>query len=219
MPDIDDVVRRHQIRETLRAKLEGDLERRIDRYLEVNHQNIVANHHFAVASTECLELYRDGYFLSTVMVSQSVVEGIFRYVLDSNRESSDGRERPELADFLVTQGIVSDSCAEAFIRVWKSFRNDIHHMNPKVAEIPFPQLAKRNIDDLAIIEREIFAYTAVDGKFFPVQPKYWSLNPDGAVPVFFAVRIMRAAYPSVRTEFIELPQAHRLALGMPLPQV
>lgn len=189
MPDIDDAVRRDQIRETLRAKLEGDLERRIDRYLEVNHQNIVANHHFAVASTECLELYRDGYFLSTVMVSQSVVEGIFRYVLDRNQESSDGRERPELVELLISRGIVSGSCGEAFVRVWNGFRNDIHHMNPKVAEIPFSKLAKRNIEDLAIIEREIFAYTSVDGKFFPVQPRYWSLNPDGTVPVFLRLEL------------------------------
>ena len=189
MPDLNDVIHRHQIRESLRAKLEGTIERRIDRYLELNHQNIVANHHFAVASTECLELYRDGFFLSTVMVSQSVVEGIFRFVLDSNRESPDGRERPDLAELLVTKGIISNTCAQAFVRVWRSFRNDIHHMNPKVAEIPFPKLAKSNIEDLATIEREIFAYTSDDGKFYPVQPKYWSLNPDGTVPVYLRIEI------------------------------
>ena len=36
---------------------------------EVPHQGIIANHHFAKASSECIGLYRDGYLLSAVMVS------------------------------------------------------------------------------------------------------------------------------------------------------
>jgi len=180
----DSVVRRHQIRELLQGKLESSLEGRIDRYIEVHHQNVLAAHHFAEASAECLDLYRDGYFLSTVMVSQSVAEGIFRFLLDRNSMSPDGRERPEMAELLVKNGIVSNLCADAFVHIWRSFRNDIHHMNPKVADIPFPELAKRNIDDLATIEREIFAYRINNGKLSPVQPKYWDTQPDGKVPIF-----------------------------------
>ena len=184
MSVIDDVLRRHQVRETLRSKFEGTLEGQVNRYIDVYHQNIVAAHHFSEASAECLDLYRDGYFLSTVMVSQSVAEGIFRFVLERNSISPDERERPELAELLVEDSIVSNPCAKAFVRIWRSFRNDIHHMNPKVAGIPFPELAKRNIDDLATIEREIFAYNIHDGKLSPVQSKYWNPNPDGTVPVF-----------------------------------
>lgn len=180
----DSVVRRYQIRETLRAKFEGAVEGQIDRYIEVHHQSIVAAHHFAEASAECLDLYRDGYFLSTVMVSQSVAEGIFRFVMDKNSISPDRRERPEMAELLVKDGIVSNPCADAFVHIWRSFRNDIHHMNLKVADIPFPELAKRNIDDLATIEREIFAYHINNGKLSPVQPKYWDTQPDGKVPIF-----------------------------------
>ena len=62
-------------------------------------------------------------------------------------------------------------------------------MNPKVADIPFPELARRNIDDLATIEREIFAYNINDGKFSPAQSKYWDLNPDGTVPVYLRLEL------------------------------
>lgn len=181
--EIHHQLRRHLVKESLRAALEQTLDERVDRYLEVRHQNVIASHHFAGASTECLDLYRDGYFLSTVMVSQSVVEGIFRFVLDRNCISADG-ERPEMATLLVERGIISRQCADAFVRIWKSFRNDVHHMNPKVADVPFAELAKRNVEDLATIEREIFAYGINDGKLSPVQPKYWNLQADGTVPVF-----------------------------------
>ena len=52
---------------------------------EVAHQGVIPNHHFAVASSECIKLYRDGYLLSAVMVSQSVTEGIWRFVLERNQ--------------------------------------------------------------------------------------------------------------------------------------
>lgn len=181
--EIDHQLRRHRVKESIRAELEQTLEERVNRYLEVCHQSIIAGHHFAKASTECLDLYRDGYFLSTVMVSQSVAEGIFRFVLDRNCISPNS-ERPEMAKLLVERGIIPEQCAEAFVRIWKSFRNDVHHMNPKVADVPFTELAKRNVEDLATIEREIFAYRINDGKLAPVQPKYWDLQPDGTVPAF-----------------------------------
>ncbi|MDO9556693.1 MAG: hypothetical protein Q7J82_03840 [Coriobacteriia bacterium] len=59
---------RTAIRESLRASLDSTIEMRIDRYLEVGHQGIVPGHHFASASSECINLYRDGYLLSVVMV-------------------------------------------------------------------------------------------------------------------------------------------------------
>ncbi len=183
LSEINEKLRRERLKEALRAELEQTLDQRVNRYLEVQHQNIIPGHHFAAASAECLALYRDGCFLSTVMASQAVAEGIFRFVLERNSLTPEG-ERPEMARRLVERHIVSERCAVAFIRIWKSFRNDVHHMNSKVAMVPFTILAKRNIDDLAIIEREIFAYCVNNGKLSPVQPRYWDVQPDGTVPVF-----------------------------------
>lgn len=183
MTEADKQLQRLRAREAIRAEFEHSLEQRVDRYVEVQHQGIVPNHHFAVASSECLNLYRDGYFLSTVMVSQSVAEGIFHFVLDRNGLSAN-RECPEMAKLLVDREVISGLCADAFVHIWRSFRNDVHHMNPKVARMPIKQLAQRNISDLATIENEIFAWRRNNGKLIPIHAKYWDLQPDGSVPVF-----------------------------------
>jgi hypothetical protein len=58
-------------------------------------------------------------------------------------------------------------------------------MNPKVATIPFQTLAQRNLQDLGVIEREMFEWTVTQpGKITPTQPKYWDTKPDGTTTVF-----------------------------------
>ena len=59
-------------------------EARVERYLEVDRQRIIGNHHFAHASTECIHLYRDGHFIATVMTTQAVNEGIIKFVAERN---------------------------------------------------------------------------------------------------------------------------------------
>ena len=181
--NVNEQIRRQQIKETLCQTHEQTIDERVNRYLEVSHQGIIPNHHFAAASTECLYLYRDGYFLSTVMVTQSVAEGVFRFVVERNRLTQDCQQ-PDMAKRLVAKGIITQGCAEAFTRIWSSFRNDVHHMNPKVVTVPFADLAKKNIAHLATIEREVFAFQVNNAKLVPVRPQYWDLQPDGTVPAY-----------------------------------
>ncbi len=183
-----DVIRREQVKEALRSSLEDTIEARLDRYLEVDHQGIVANHHFAAASAQCIDLYRDGYFLSAVMVSQAVNEGICRFVLQRN-----GRKVPEkptqgclrkAITKLANDAVISQPLAHASERIWDSFRNDVHHMKPEVAQMCFRNLAKRNLQDLAIIEKEVFGVRIESGRLIPHHPQYWDLQPNGTVPAF-----------------------------------
>ena len=176
----------------MRAALEQTIEIRVERYLEVEHQGVIPNHHFAAASSECINLYRDGYLLSAVMVSQSITEGIWKFVLERNQiqpkklKAGVGKkmERPAVAAVLVKQKIISTECAEAFVRIWLSFRNDVHHTNPRVSTVPFRELARQNMVDLAAIEREIFSFTFSNGNLVPVQPRYWDLQADGTTSAF-----------------------------------
>jgi hypothetical protein len=183
MTQPDETFRREDLKRGMRDGLERSLEDRVERYLEVAHQGIIPNHHFAAASSECIDLYRDGYFWSAVMVSQSVTEGIWRFVLERNQVQSD-RDREAQAATLVQQGILSPECADNFGRIWRSFRNDVHHMNPGVSAVPIRDLAKRNLIDLAAIEREIFAVTFDVGLLIPIQPRYWDVPPNGTISVF-----------------------------------
>ena len=93
-------------------------------------------------------------------------------------------KRPAVAAVLVKQKIISTECAEAFVRIWLSFRNDVHHTNPRVSTVPFRELARQNMVDLAAIEREIFSFTFSNGYLVPVQPRYWDLQADGTTSAF-----------------------------------
>ena len=151
-------------------------------------------HHFEKASSECNDLYRDGYLIGAVMMSQAVAEGIWRFVLERNQiqpkklkvGAGKKKNRPTIAAVLVKRKIISTECADAFGRIWCSFRNDVHHMNPKISKVNFPEVAKRNMADLAAIERELFAVTLGEdaGKIVLVQPRYWDLQEDGTTSGF-----------------------------------
>ncbi len=180
-------VRRAQLKDDLRQACEQTLDERVDRYLEIEHQGIVGNHYFAAASSECINLYRDGHFIATVMASQAVNEGILKFIPERNNIQT--RNHEELMEMLVTKDLISCDCADASERIWRSFRNDVHHMNPKVASIPFKQLAKQNLQALAAVEREIFGVNIEQGKLLPKQPKYWDVQKDGTVPVFLRLGI------------------------------
>jgi hypothetical protein len=202
-------VRQEQYKDHLRRCDQQSLDERARRHLEIDHQGIIAGHSFAAASSECIDLYRDGHFISVVMASQAVNEGIIKLIVDRNRIAC-SMDQPQprikamlrcllrrklqtrhqtkslraLLEEITDKGILSSTCAEASLRIIGSFRNDVHHMNPKVVAIDFKVLAKRNLQDLAEIEKEIFAVDYDNGKLFPKQPKYWDCEDNGTVPVF-----------------------------------
>ena len=164
-------------------------EARVDRYLEIDRQRIIGNYHFSRASTECIHLYRDGHFISTVMTTQAVNEGILKFVADRNSIDYEKMTREDLLTTLLSKGIFSKNCFEASQQILKSFRNDVHHMNPPVATIDFPKLAKKNIQNLSVVEREIWDTDFDEGKLVPIQPKYWDINSDGTVPIYLRAGI------------------------------
>ncbi len=199
-------IRREELKAKIRQVLEDTIEGRINRYVEIDHQGIIGAHYFAEASSESISTYRDGHFISAVMASQAVNEGILKFVAERNgvprqksprswlvtllrrigfsRAGGHTRSMTELIDEIVRAGLLSKSAGEAATRIAGSFRNDVHHMNPRVAHVNFPDLARRNLRDLAELEREIFGTDTSNGKLVPRQPKYWDVRPDGTVPVF-----------------------------------
>lgn len=181
--------KRARLREIIEFQCESSMEERIDRYLEIQHQDIIGAHYFAEASTECIHAYRDGYFIGAVMMSQAVNEGIIKFIAERNaikRHKEDGttEDIKELIHELRDKNILSQACADASTRIWGSFRNDVHHMNPKVAEIPFRERAQKNLRDLSALETEIFGCSYKQGALVPNQPKYWDVRENGTVPAF-----------------------------------
>ena len=205
---------RAMLADSMRQELENTLQAGIGRLVDLNHQRIIGGHHFAEASSEAIRVYRDGHFISAVMVSQAVNEGIIRFVAERNsvplhevvplsflrrmiswlsmrrpKDVSRTRSLTELLAELIEAGILTPSGGEAVNRIIGSFRNDVHHMNPTVAKISFPELAKRNMEDLGAIEREIFGTDLKEGRLVPKQPIYWDIQEDGTVPVFLRAEV------------------------------
>lgn len=183
------IIRRQQIEEEIEMQCLGLIEQKIDRYLEIGHQKIIGDHFFAEASTQCIYLYRDGYFIGTVMKSHAINEGIIKLIVERNkikRQNNKDKTKSieELISELKDKKYITQNCAKASKAICKSYRNDIHHMNPTITNIDFPKIAQQNIKYLSTIEKEIFSFQSLDGKFIPDQPKYWNTNPDGTINVF-----------------------------------
>jgi len=180
---------RIRVKERIEAQCKSFVKEKIDRYLEIEHQRIIGGHYFAPASSECIYLYRDGYFIGVVMMSHAINEGIIKFVAERNdieRHKSDGTTKTivEVIDELREKGIISNSCADASMRIWRSFRVDIHHMNPTVATIDFRKLSQKNLKRLSSFEKEIFGFKNNKGTIVPNQPKYWDIKSEGTAPVF-----------------------------------
>jgi len=182
-------IRRIQLRESIESQCKSSIEEKITRYLEIEHQGIIGGHYFAKASSECIYLYRDGYFIGAVMMSHAINEGIIKFIVERNsisrqKENGDTKTIEELINEFEDRKIISNDCAEASTKIWKSFRADIHHMNPTVTKIGFSKIAQQNLKCLSIIEREIFGHDINNGAIAPHQPKYWDINKDGTMTVF-----------------------------------
>jgi hypothetical protein len=170
------------VRGHLKSRFESTFEERVQRALEVRPQVIIPHHHFTWASTECVYLYRDGYFMGTAMATQALNEGLIRFIADRN-SIPPNQDLYVLVDLFVANNIVSAACSEAMRRVLRSFRNDFHHLNPSISKVPVQEIAKRNIEDIGAIEKEIFEHTYENGTLSPKQEKYWDVRPDGTMLV------------------------------------
>ena len=76
----EEKIRRIQLKENIESQCKGSIEEKITRYLEIEHQGIIGGHYFAKVSSECIYLYRDGYFIGAVMMSHAINEGIIKFI-------------------------------------------------------------------------------------------------------------------------------------------
>jgi len=155
-----------------------------ERYLCIDHQGIVGNHHFAPASDEAIRCFEEGLYISCIMTSQAVAEGILKFLVERNPDIDKSLKGDESIAALELNGHLTKECRQSFERVRKSFRNDYHHMNPEVGDLHHKELAYEVIASLANIEKEIFAVSFCNGKLIPAAPRYWDSTKEGTVDCF-----------------------------------
>ena len=175
----------------LNPPLSEDLLReRIKRCLEIEHNRVIGSQHFSQASYECIQAFRSGMFLSCVMLTHSVNEGIIKFVADRNLVKRT-RNLPDTLNKLVSLNLITNACAQASEAIWRSYRNDIHHMNPGISKIQdWHEFAKRNLRNLATVEYCVFGHDFNQGALIPHYPQHWDMNDDEHLLVYIRCMVV-----------------------------
>ena len=114
-------------------------------------------------------------------MTHSINEGIVKFVASRNRLEKIGK-LPDTLNRLVSLNLITGDAAQASLAIWKSYRNDIHHMNLGISKIKdWHQLAKQNLRNLATVEFCIFGYDINQGALVLHYPQNWDFNEDGHV--------------------------------------
>lgn len=159
--------------------------RKIARFLEVwriprifNH-----NHYFSEALDECFKNYYAECFIACSMMTHALNEGILKFLVECHgikRLESD--TWIETIDGLVYRTILSCDAAQASKEIYRSHRNDIHHMNPQIADIDdWHGFAKTSLRNLATVEACVFGYKIVEHVVHFDYPQHWKFlkrSPD-----------------------------------------
>ena len=183
-------------RQQIQKDDEVKFEQRVARAQRVKVHRIIPHVWFDVASTGCWDLFRDGHFYGCICLSQSVAEGLAKFVLEVHHVTVGKHNRPiELCDKPATgrplielvknlkrglyngqpMSVVSEKCAKAFECIEGGDRDDFHHLNKRIIT-DFAELEKRAEQCVAAlydIESELFGFELTPGGLTPYQREYW----------------------------------------------
>ena len=183
-PKPQEIARRAQLANALKQEFETKLDERIDRFLRAEHHPLVSNTRFAGASSECIDLFRDGHFYGCISLCQGVGEALLRFMCESNSWRP-ARDFDENLQILGRRGFVDPTFEENAQRLWER-RHDYHHLNPSVASelTELEEIAFSKIRALAEMESWVFAYSVHQGNVRRDRPQYWPRTEDGKLDVF-----------------------------------
>ena len=177
-------VKRKQLEENMQGEFLATIEERISRYQELDFIKFSPNTHFAFVSVECINLYRDGYFLACIALCQAVAEAIVRLMCERSKFNSISQDFEKNIENLHKREIQPD-CNALFKEIWKD-RHDYHHLNPTIPteKSKLQEIAKSKVVALHEIESKVFEFNTVDGAVSPKYPKYWNFNENGTLNVY-----------------------------------
>jgi hypothetical protein len=178
------IIKSKQLEENLHGEFLATLRERVSRYQELDFIKLTPNTHFALVSVECINLYRDGYFLACIALCQAVTEAIVRLMCQRNSFTSISQDYEVNIKNLHKRKIPPD-CNELFKEIWKD-RNDFHHLNPSAPteKRKLQDIAKNKLVILHKIESSVFEFDIVSGgAISPRYPKYWDFK-DGKLEVY-----------------------------------
>lgn len=164
---------------------EARLPGRAERTERTRVHEVIPNHFFSAASSECRETFIDGHYYACVSLAQAVAEGLVRFL--NGFHPVGAKNDPKLQALrLKKAGAISQSALDAFLRIWSNDRNTFHHLN---RDIPakneeLEQRAEDCVKALFEIESELFAYNTAEGKIIPKNAAYWPKADEEHLEVF-----------------------------------
>ena len=180
-------IARNDIPKTITS--EDEIREKVERRLEVDYCRLIGAQYFSNAAEECINAYQHGLFIACVMMTHPVNEGIIKFIVERNQIKQTG-DLPDVLSDLESQKLISRDCVQASEAIWRSYRNDIHHMNKGITKVKdWHELARQNLRHLATIERYVFGYDLDPVKYclygykgldeaiaFIHHPKYWDIK-------------------------------------------
>ena len=171
--------------------LEDDkiLRDKIKRRLEVDYNSMIGSQYFSVFSLSTIQCYHEAstyhpkslLFMACVLSTHPLNEAIVRFVAERNQINPESNKKiPELLEELLSKNVISEDCAVSSEAIYKSYRNDLHHLSPSVSDIKerWDNFATRNFRNIATIEHDIFGYTKKESTVFLNYPQYWDYGYD-----------------------------------------
>jgi len=185
--NIKDTTQREMTEDAIKQEFEQTFSSRVERYLKVKPHGIIPFTEFAPVSAECTFLFRDGHFYGAIALSQAVAEAIAKFLCRKNGWKPKNTFEENIAK-LETRQFISKNMKEKFLSIWRK-RDDYHHLNHTIEtdRQKLEALAYEKVAILKEIESEVFKFSIVDGKLVPENRKYWSVQPNGTVPVFLGL--------------------------------
>ena len=179
-----ELFQRALITDSMKQEFEQTLPERVERYIQVKPHGIIPNAPFAVPSSECSLLFRDGHFYACIALVQAVAEAIVRYMCDVDFKKHD-KVFEKNVEKLHTRKFIDDKLRESLVKIWDK-RDDYHHLNSNVKSDRqiLENLAKEKACFLVYVESRVFEFrVAADGSIIPKYPKYWRIS-GGQAEVF-----------------------------------
>jgi len=125
------IINEKQLEDSLRQEFEQTIKARIGRYSTVKPHGIIPNAKFAVASSECSLLFRDGHFYGCIALSQAVAEALVKYICERNGWSP-ANNYEENVHTLSKRGFISEQLCDRLLQIWQG-RDIYHHLNNSIA--------------------------------------------------------------------------------------
>ena len=173
----------------LRQDFERRLPARLDRQARIPVHPCLPTEFFAQASAECRHLFFDERYYGCIVLTQSVAEGVARFVAEKKCPGDKSKYKKRVEKLLnsVKPTAISQKVHDAFLRVHGHDRNDFHHLNSNI-EQDRRELEKRAEECLVAlfeIQSELFACPVVKpGIQDFVNKEYWSLDAHGRIRIY-----------------------------------